>query len=47
VAIFASGSLSHRFAQNGLAPEYGFIRSQRRGSRRIDRTIVKTFRSVA
>jgi 3,4-dihydroxyphenylacetate 2,3-dioxygenase len=24
VAIFASGSLSHRFAQNGLAPEYGF-----------------------
>jgi 3,4-dihydroxyphenylacetate 2,3-dioxygenase len=23
VAIFASGSLSHRFAQNGLAPEYG------------------------
>jgi 3,4-dihydroxyphenylacetate 2,3-dioxygenase len=24
VAFFASGSLSHRFAQNGLAPEYGF-----------------------
>ncbi len=24
VAVFASGSLSHRFAQNGLAPEYGF-----------------------
>ena len=24
VALFASGSLSHRFAQNGLAPEYGF-----------------------
>jgi 3,4-dihydroxyphenylacetate 2,3-dioxygenase len=24
VAIFASGSLSHRFAQNGLAPEYAF-----------------------
>lgn len=24
VAILASGSLSHRFAQNGLAPEYGF-----------------------
>jgi 3,4-dihydroxyphenylacetate 2,3-dioxygenase len=24
VAIFASGSLSHRFAQNGLAPEFGF-----------------------
>ena len=24
VAIFASGSLSHRFAQNGLAPEYRF-----------------------
>jgi aromatic ring-opening dioxygenase catalytic subunit (LigB family) len=22
VAFFASGSLSHRFAQNGLAPEY-------------------------
>jgi 3,4-dihydroxyphenylacetate 2,3-dioxygenase len=24
VAVFASGSLSHRFAQNGLAPEFGF-----------------------
>lgn len=24
VAFFASGSLSHRFAQNGLAPEFGF-----------------------
>ncbi|MFO1331691.1 MAG: 3,4-dihydroxyphenylacetate 2,3-dioxygenase [Rubrivivax sp.] len=24
VAFFASGSLSHRFAQNGLAPEYAF-----------------------
>lgn len=24
VAVLASGSLSHRFAQNGLAPEYGF-----------------------
>lgn len=24
VAIFASGSLSHRFAQNGLAPEFAF-----------------------
>lgn len=24
VAFLASGSLSHRFAQNGLAPEYGF-----------------------
>ena len=24
VALFASGSLSHRFAQNGLAPEFGF-----------------------
>ena len=24
VAVFASGSLSHRFAQNGLAPEYAF-----------------------
>ena len=24
VAILASGSLSHRFAQNGLAPEFGF-----------------------
>ena len=24
VAILASGSLSHRFAQNGLAPEYAF-----------------------
>jgi 3,4-dihydroxyphenylacetate 2,3-dioxygenase len=24
VACFASGSLSHRFAQNGLAPEFGF-----------------------
>lgn len=24
VAILASGSMSHRFAQNGLAPEYGF-----------------------
>ena len=24
VAIFASGSLSHRFAQNGLAPQYAF-----------------------
>jgi 3,4-dihydroxyphenylacetate 2,3-dioxygenase len=24
VALFASGSLSHRFAQNGLAPEYAF-----------------------
>ncbi len=24
VAILASGSLTHRFAQNGLAPEYGF-----------------------
>jgi 3,4-dihydroxyphenylacetate 2,3-dioxygenase len=24
VALLASGSLSHRFAQNGLAPEYGF-----------------------
>jgi 3,4-dihydroxyphenylacetate 2,3-dioxygenase len=24
VAILASGSLSHRFAQNGIAPEYGF-----------------------
>ncbi|MGE3862250.1 MAG: 3,4-dihydroxyphenylacetate 2,3-dioxygenase, partial [Burkholderiaceae bacterium] len=24
VAIFASGSLSHRFAQNGLAPDYAF-----------------------
>ena len=24
VALFASGSLSHRFAQNGLAPEFAF-----------------------
>jgi 3,4-dihydroxyphenylacetate 2,3-dioxygenase len=24
VAILASGSLSHRFAQNGLAPQYAF-----------------------
>ena len=24
VAVFASGSLSHRFAQNGLAPEFAF-----------------------
>src|SRR5690242_10354065 len=24
VAFLASGSLSHRFAQNGLAPEYAF-----------------------
>ncbi|HRI17230.1 MAG TPA: 3,4-dihydroxyphenylacetate 2,3-dioxygenase, partial [Burkholderiaceae bacterium] len=24
VAFFASGSLSHRFAQNGLAPEFAF-----------------------
>lgn len=24
VALFASGSLSHRFAQNGLAPDYAF-----------------------
>ncbi|TFY98049.1 3,4-dihydroxyphenylacetate 2,3-dioxygenase [Ramlibacter rhizophilus] len=24
VAVLASGSLSHRFAQNGLAPEFGF-----------------------
>jgi 3,4-dihydroxyphenylacetate 2,3-dioxygenase len=24
VALFASGSLSHRFAQNGLAPQYAF-----------------------
>ena len=24
VAVYASGSLSHRFAQNGLAPEYAF-----------------------
>ena len=24
VAVFASGSLSHSFAQNGLAPEFGF-----------------------
>jgi 3,4-dihydroxyphenylacetate 2,3-dioxygenase len=39
VAFFASGSLSHRFAQNGLAPEYGF-RIWSPFLERLDRTVV-------
>lgn len=39
VAFFASGSLSHRFAQNGLAPEYGF-RIWSPFLERLDRSVI-------
>ena len=35
VAFFASGSLSHRFAQNGLAPEF-MLKIWTRSSNRLD-----------
>lgn len=44
VAFFASGSLSHRFAQNGLAPEYGF-RIWSPFLERLDRSVIDMWTS--
>jgi 3,4-dihydroxyphenylacetate 2,3-dioxygenase len=43
VAFLASGSLSHRFAQNGLAPEYAF-RLWSPFLERLDRNVVEMWR---
>jgi len=44
VAFFASGSLSHRFAQNGLAPEYAF-RIWSPFLEHLDREVVRMWRA--
>jgi len=45
VAFFASGSLSHRFAQNGLAPEYAF-KIWSPFLEHLDREVVRMWRSA-
>jgi len=45
VAFLASGSLSHRFAQNGLAPEFAF-KLWSPFLERLDRTVVQMWRAA-
>ncbi len=45
VAFLASGSLSHRFAQNGLAPEYAF-RVWSPFLEQLDATVVRMWRDA-
>jgi 3,4-dihydroxyphenylacetate 2,3-dioxygenase len=45
VAFLASGSLSHRFAQNGLAPEYAF-RIWSPFLEKMDEQVVKMWRAA-